>query len=109
MEKLEIKHKVKSQRVRFKLVDAEGQSECLQVCFLCQKNLFKVRDKNFESVRLANAKTSLDDTLYFCEKFEIDYDQIRNHALNGDGGIVKSLFPGGLVEFEYENQKPSLL
>lgn len=85
-------------------MDAEAQSECLRVCYLSPKNLCKIRDRNFESFWLWNHETSFDDLLYFCEKFEIDYDQMRN-CCESNGWAVKSLFLNA-VKF-YEDSEPS--
>jgi len=47
---------------------------------------------------LRNYETSFDDLLYFCEKFEIDYDKLRDTL--SKGRVVKSLFLGGFEDIE---------
>lgn len=67
MNKLEIIHikDYKTERMKFRIGDAESRCECFQISYLAPKNLLRIRDPNFESFRLKNYEDSFDNIRFF--------------------------------------------
>ena len=76
MNKLEAIHMndYKTERMKFRVGSAESRWECFQISYLSPKSLLSIRDSNFEKFRLLNYEESFDNIRFFCDKFEINYE-----------------------------------
>lgn len=71
MSKMEIINQIfsindkKIERIKFRIGDAESRCECFHISYLQPKNLFSIRDKNFEKFRKQNYEQSFDHLRFF--------------------------------------------
>lgn len=102
---MEIMHQVlqvtdkKIERMKFRMGEAESRCDCFQISYLQPKNLFCIRDKNFERFRIQNYEQSFDDLRFFCEKFGLNYKDF-----NISSNTRKSLFPERSLSDKYYTQ-----
>ena len=64
-----------------------------------QNNLLSIRDKNFDNFRFRNYDESFDNIRFFCEKFELDYEDF-----NLCSNTRKTLFPGRSYDEKYDSE-----
>ena len=87
----------KTERMKFRVGEAESRCEWFQIAYLTPNNLLSIRDKNFERFRLHNYDESFDNIRFFWEKFSLDYEDF-----NLCSNTRKTLFPGRPIEEKYE-------
>ena len=86
-----------TERMKFRIGEAESRCEWFQIAYLTPSNLLAIRDKNFERFRLHNYDESFDNIRFFCEKFDLDYEDF-----NLCSNTRKTLFPGKPMDEKYE-------